>query len=42
MKGDASVEQITTLEDIFELSCNTEAIEQIREDVETYEEAVRK
>ena len=42
MKGDASVEQIATLEDIFELSCNTEAIEQIREDVETNEEAVRK
>ena len=42
MKGDASVEQIATLEDIFELSRNTEAIEQMREDVETYEEAVRK
>ena len=42
MKGDASAEQIATLEDIFELSRNTEAIEQMREDVETYEEAVRK
>ena len=42
MKGDASAEQIATLEDIFELNRNTEAIEQIREDVETYEEAVRK
>ena len=42
MKGDASAEQIDTLEDIFELNRNTEAIEQMREDVETYEEAVRK
>lgn len=42
MKGDASAEQIATLEDIFELNRNTEAIEQLREDVETYEEAVRK
>ena len=42
IKGDASAEQIATLEDIFELNRNTEAIEQMREDVETYEEAVRK
>ncbi len=42
MKGDASAEQIATLEDIFELNRNTEAINQMREDVETYEEAVRK
>ena len=42
MKGDASAGQIATLEDIFELNRNTEAIEQMREDVETYEEAVRK
>ena len=42
MKGDASAEQIATLEDIFELNRNNEAINQIREDVETYEEAVRK
>ena len=42
MKGDASAERIATLEDIFELNRNTEAIEQMREDVETYEEAVRK
>ena len=42
MKGDASAEQIATLEDIFELNRNTEAIEQMREDVETYEKAVRK
>ena len=42
MKGDVSTEQIATLEDIFELNRNNEAIEQMREDVETYEEAVRK
>ena len=42
MKGDASAEQIATLEDIFELNRNTEVIEQMREDVESYEEAVRK
>ena len=42
MKGDASAEQIATLEDIFELNRNTEIIEQMREDVENYEEAVRK
>ena len=42
MKGDASAEQVATLEDIFELNRNNEAIEQMREDVETYEEAVRK
>jgi len=42
MKGDASAEQISTLEEIFEVNRNTEAIEQMREDVETYEEAVRK
>ena len=42
MKGDASAEQIATLENIFELNRNNEAIEQMRKDVETYEEAVRK
>ena len=42
MKGDASAEQIATLENIFELNRNNEAIEQMREDVEAYEEAVRK
>ena len=42
MKGDASAEQIATLEDIFELNRDNQKIEQIREDVETYEEAVRK
>ena len=42
MKGDASAGQISTLEDIFELNRDTQKIEQMREDVETYEEAVRK
>lgn len=42
MKGDASAEQIATLEDIFELNRDNQKIEQMHEDVETYEEAVRK
>lgn len=42
MKGDASAEQIATLEDIFELNRDNQKIEQMREDVKTYEEAVRK
>ena len=42
MKGDASAKQIAELEDIFELNRDTQKIEQMREDVETYEEAVRK
>ena len=42
MKGDASAEQIATLEDIFELNRDNQKIEQMREDVETYEEAIRK
>ena len=42
MKCDASAEQIATLEDIFELNRNNEAIEHMREDVETNEETVRK
>ena len=42
MKGDASAEQIATLEDIFELNRDEQKIEHMREDVETYEEAVRK
>ena len=42
MKGDASAEQIATLEDIFELNRDNQKIEQMCEDVETYEEAVRK
>ena len=42
MKGDTSAEQITILEDIFELNRDDQKIEQMREDVETYEVAVRK
>ena len=42
MKGDASAEQIATLEEVFELNRDAQKIEQMREDVETYEEAVRK
>ena len=42
MKGDASAEQIATLEDIFKLNRDAQKIEQMREDLETYEEAVRK
>lgn len=42
MKGDASAEHIATLEDIFELNRDNQKIEQMREDVEIYEEAVRK
>ena len=42
MKGDTSAEQIATLEDIFELNRDNQKIEQMRDDVETYEEAVRK
>ena len=42
MKSDASAEQIATLEDIFEFNRDNQKIEQMREDVETYEEAVRK
>lgn len=42
MKGDASTEQIATLKDIFELNRDNKKIGQMREDMETYEEAVRK
>ena len=42
IKGDASAEQIATLKDIFELNRDNQKIEQMRENVETYEEAVRK
>lgn len=42
MKGDASAEQIATLEEIFELNRDNSKIEQMREDVEAYEEAVHK
>lgn len=42
MKGDASAEQIATLEENFELNRDAQKIEQMREDVENYEEAIRK
>ena len=42
MKGDASAEQIAILEDIIELNRDNQKIEQMREHVGTYEEAVRK
>ena len=42
MKGEAPAEQIATLEDLFELNRDNQKIEQMREDVETYEEAVCK
>ena len=42
MKGDASAVQIVILEEIFKLNRDAQKIEQMREDVETYEEAVRK
>lgn len=42
MKGEVLPEQIATLEDIFGLNCNSEKIEQMREDVGNYEEVVRK
>ena len=42
MKGDTSAEQIAILENIFELNRDNQKIGQIREDVETYEDAVRK
>ena len=42
MKGEASPEQIEKLEDIFELNRDNVKIKQMLDDVETYEEAVRK
>ena len=42
IKGNASAEQIATLEDIFELNCDSQKVGQMREDVETYEKAVHK
>ena len=42
MKGEATPRMISELEDIFELNRDNAQIEQIREDVETYEEAVLK
>ncbi len=42
MKGAANPKMISELEDIFELNRDNAQIEQMREDVETYEEAVLK
>ncbi len=42
MKGEASPKQISELEDLFELNRDNAKIKQMREDVEAYEDAVRK
>lgn len=42
MKGEVSPKQIVELEDIFELNRDNSKIRQMREDVEAYEDAVRK
>jgi hypothetical protein len=42
MKGEAPPKQIEDLENIFELNRDNNRICQMREDVEAYEEAVRK
>jgi len=42
MKGEATPMQISELEDIFELNRDNQKIEQMREDVEAYEDAVQK
>lgn len=42
MKGEATPNEISELENIFELNRDKAGIEQIREDVEVYEDAVRK
>ncbi len=42
MKGEASPKQISVLEDIFELNRDNAKIRQMREDVEAYEDAVKK
>ena len=42
MKGEATPNEISELENIFELNRDNAGIEQIREDVEAYEDAVRK
>ena len=41
MKGEATPNEISELENIFELNRDKAGIEQIREDVEAYEDAVR-
>ena len=42
MKGEATPKQISELEDIFDLNRDNAKIKQMREDVEAYEDAVRK
>lgn len=42
MKGDATPEQIVELENLFGPNRDNERIEQMREDVEAYEEAVQR
>ena len=42
MKGEASPGQIGELENLFELNRDEAGIEQMREDVEAYEDAVRR
>lgn len=42
MKGEATPEQLVELENLFGPNRNNERIEQMREDVETYEEVVRR
>ena len=42
MKGEADADRINELEDIFELNRNNERIRRMKEDVEKYEETVRK
>ena len=42
MKGEATPEQLVELENLFGPNRNNERIEQMREDVEAYEEAVQR
>ena len=42
MKGEATPEQLVELENLFGPNRDNERIEQMREDVEDYEEAVRR
>ena len=42
MKGEATLEQLVELENLFGSNRNNERIEQMREDVEAYEEAVQR
>lgn len=42
MKGEADADRINELEDVFEVNRNNERVRQMKEDVEKYEETVRK